>query len=180
METNKISNWWKIIVKHLPIVGIGVGISTLAVGTWLALRHYHIVFNQNDVEWVLIALLPVLGIAYGGLAVKILEKVINENDEVRWAVESRNFKLFKKYAPRRIKKTVHFLLGIFSIAMVFPFLLIDYKSLLTGIWINFSISFTIAIYWQVATVLDDPFNEMWEIKEIPADWQEWLEKRNKK
>jgi archaellum biogenesis protein FlaJ (TadC family) len=177
---SRILNWWQILVRHISIIVIGLVISSAVIGIWLILRHYHLWFSEDDIEWVLVALLPFVGLAYGGLAVKIMEKVINENDEVHWSVESGNFELFKRYAPRRIKRTVHFLLGTFSIAMTVPFMLINYQSVWTGTFILFSITFIISVYWQVATVLDDPFNEMWEIGEVKKEWKEWLEKVRKR
>jgi cyanate lyase len=146
--------------------------SALAAGLWyfLFFRHRFDVGKQDETA-LTNTLIPVLAAFHSILAAAVLSKVWEEFKLIRRCVQNLDEAAFQRCLQDRIPPAVHLLLAVMSVLIVAGTMLVHYDKLGAGILVVGAISFVLALYWQVATNLDNPIRGAWYMNEIPDAWQ---------
>ncbi len=165
-------NWSKtpfFLPLHLifkPIVG-SVCISLL----WLDVFHtYGLNVGKANESAFTDMLVPTLAVFHAIVAGGVLSKVWNEYTLVKRCIRKDDRETFKECLHERIPRAIHLLLLVLSIAIQGACLVLHYEGWIAGVFVNFCIAFTLILYWEVATNLDNPRKAVWFTNQIPEAW----------
>jgi len=146
--------------------------SLLAAGLWYFLffrRGFDV--GKSDETALTNTLIPVLAAFHSILAAAVLSKVWEEFKSIRRCVQNKDEAGFARCLQDRIPPAIHLLLAVMSILIVVGTMLVHYDNSWAGILVVGAIAFVLALYWQVATNLDNPLHGAWYVNEIPSEWR---------
>ena len=147
-------------------------VSVLAAGLW-----YFLFFRggfdvgKSDETALTNTLIPVLAAFHSILAAAVLSKVWEEFKSIRRCVQNKDEAGFFRCLQDRIPAAIHLLLAVMSTLIVVGTMLVHYENTWAGILVVGAIAFVLALYWQVATNLDNPLCGVWYVDQIPAEWR---------
>jgi 1,4-dihydroxy-2-naphthoate octaprenyltransferase len=157
---------------YLSILLYPTTIAVLAAGLWYVL-FYHTQFDvgKSDETALTNTLIPVLAAFHSILAAAVLSKVWEEYKTIRRCVQNHDREGFARCLRDRIPPAIHLLLAVMSVLIVVGTMLVHYDNVGAGILVVGAISFVLALYWQVATNLDNPQCGAWYVNEVPTEWR---------
>jgi hypothetical protein len=145
--------------------------SILSAGLWYLVffrRGFDV--GKSDETALTNTLIPVLAAFHSILAAAVLSKVWEEFKTIRRCVQNQDEAGFFRCLQDRIPPAIHMLLAVMSTLIVVGTMLVHYDNSWAGILVVGSISFVLALYWQVATNLDNPLCGAWYVNQIPPEW----------
>jgi len=146
--------------------------SLLAAGLWYFIFfHPRFDVGKSDETALTNTLIPVLAAFHSILAAAVLSKVWEEYKLIRRCVRNRDKEGFSRCLEDRIPPAIHLLLVVMSVLIVVGTMLVHYENVGAGILVVGAITFVLALYWQVATNLDNPNRGAWYVNEIPTEWR---------
>lgn len=162
----------KRILVYLPLllrptlIGILIG----PVLWYLIFFRFGFHFLEEDESAFTDSFIPILAMFHAIVAGHVLAKVWDEYKTIRHCVESKDKDKFTQCKTDRIPVVIHMLLGSMSVAIQGMAMMLHFKEAFAGIIANFALAFVLALYWEVATNLDNPWKGVWYVNQIPKDW----------
>jgi hypothetical protein len=104
-----------------------------------------------------------IGVAHALIASLQITQVYSRHQNIKLALALKDQRIFKENSCVRISPIIKMLLGVFSFAIFFMFLLYPFKSIYAGCTNVWLIIFVLYLLWEVAAELDDPYHGVWRI-----------------
>jgi hypothetical protein len=161
---------WRSFKRHTSLAVYAIGIAAFATVLWyVAWQHgYH--FSGADELSLTGAIVTTLGVAYGITAALILNYVWEKYNKVVICVFERDRDTFLFYRDERMPIMIRLLLASISVPLIIMVGALDYTQVWSGAAAVFSVSLVLALYWIVATKLEDPAKSAWLAERIPPEW----------
>lgn len=96
-------------------------------------------------------------------------KVVGQYNKITQAIHTKNKVLFEENICLRINPGIKFLLGVCSGIIYLLFLIYPYTTTYAGVFTTGFVLFILALLWEVASELDDPYNGISKIKREEVD-----------
>jgi len=158
---------------YLSILIYPTMLSVGAAGLWyFFFFHQRFDVGKSDETALTNTLIPVLAAFHSILAAAVLSKVWEEYKVIRRCVLNHDRDGFSRCLQDRIPPAIHLLLAVMSVLIVVGTMLVHYDNVGAGILVVGAIAFVLALYWQVATNLDNPQCGAWYVNEVPAEWRD--------
>ena len=142
----------------------------VAIVWYFIFRRFGFSIPEADESAFTDAGIPVIAMFHAIVAGGVLVKVWEEHKAVLRCIKKEDRNAFLDCVQSRIPMVIHLLLGSMSIIIIFLTMMIHFEGALGGIAMNSSVAFVLALYWEVATNLDDPVKGVWYVGKIPKDW----------
>jgi hypothetical protein len=161
---------FKEIGKHLRLL-----IRPTIAGVLVSLVWYYMFFNvlyfvENDEPVFSNVVLNMIGMFHAIIAGGVLNKVWDDFKKVMHCVKEEDQAGFTKLRDEKIPPAIHLLLAVMSIVIQWLLMNVHQESAYSGINANFCVAFVLALYWEVATNLDDVHNGIWYRGKIKPEW----------
>ena len=160
-------------IQFLPLL---VKPTLMSIG--ICLLWYYVFYRYNisvleaDESAFTDSLIPTLAVFHAIVASVVLSKVWNEYTFVKRCIRKDDVEAFRDCLHERIPRAIHLLLLVWSVLIQAATLVLHWQSPGAGIFANFCIAFTLVLYWEVATNLDNPHKAVWYTNQIPKEWLE--------
>ena len=151
-------------------------IRPICVGSLMSCAWYYfffltgLSFLEADESAFTDVIIGLLGMFHAIIAGGILNKVWGEAQKARHCIRVGDRETFVECKDDRIPGVIHLLLGSMSLIIQAHVMMIHFVGAFGGIASSFSMAFVLTLYWEVATSLDDPLSDVWDMGEIPPDW----------
>lgn len=164
-SSQSMSFVWREFVK-MVFVAILLGVIQVALARYL---NQFTAINKADESFQNTHALN-LFVAWLFMTVTFVSMAVAENDLVLDAIAEDNFQKFKRAATKHIPapyKIVYFFVALLTVVTYFEFHVANPITLIIN---NFSIAFFVSITTMIVLDMDDPFEGVFYIAEIPEDW----------
>lgn len=170
LQRELFANGW---VAYAVFLSKPAFIAILAVVIWFTIPHYFgiTVASKRDEDILTNLHVPGLMLLHGLFASVIVAKVLGGTSRMWLAIRRNQEKAFREALEERIPPIAHMLLATLSIQWLENTMTLGYESVLVGAKTVWEVAFVLALYWQVATVLDDPTKAPGLTHKIPSDWR---------
>jgi hypothetical protein len=161
---------WRSFKRHTALAAYAIGIAGLATALWYAawVHGYH--FSGSDEAILGGAIVTTLGVAYGITAALILNSLWEKYNKVVLCVFKKDKDTFLFYRDERMPIMIRLLLASISLPLIGIVGTLDYQHAWSGAAAVFSVSLVLALYWMVATKLENPAKSAWLAERIPQEW----------
>jgi MFS family permease len=163
---------WRSFKRHAFLLLQPLGIAAFAVSLWHRLRRMGIHFATSDEAILTGAIIATLGIAFSIIAAVVFTKILDKYSIVVRSVLRRDKNTFLLYRDERLPIIIHLVLASLSLSLISMVILIDYHNVYTGVCSVFAVTFSISLYFIVATELQNPAKSAWFAERIPHEWLE--------
>lgn len=156
----------------MMLVGVGVG-----VGNWIIFetlindRNRDTSQDIDAISMYVQALMLIWSIVSGWL----LYRVDDESNRLAEAVAADDRTAFDREAPKRIALTIRLLHGALSLLFIHSFHLYHVTEWVASFEVQAGIGFLVTLTVLFIWDLDDPFNGVINVANVPADWRAELE-----
>lgn len=157
-------------VRHAFLLSKPLSIAAASTALWYKLHLRGIYFARVDESILMGAVLTMLSVIFSITAALVLNTIWEKFRIVGLAVLRRDRETFLLYRDERMPVVLHLLLFAFTLPIIGIIGLLDYRSIPTGMFAVFSVTFVFALYWLVVIVLEDPVKSPWLKERIPAEW----------
>jgi len=161
---------WRSFTRHTALTAYAIGSALCVTAAWyIAWAHgYH--FSDADESILGGAIVTTLGVAYGITAALILNTLWEKYNKVVLCVFKKDKDTFLFYRDERMPIMIRLLLAFISLPLIGIVGALDYQHAWSGAAAVFSVSLVLALYWMVATKLEDPAKSAWLAERIPKEW----------
>jgi hypothetical protein len=161
---------WRSFKRHTALAAYAIGSALCVTAAWyIAWVHgYH--FSNADESILGGAIVTTLGVAYGITAALILNTLWEKYNKVVLCVFKKDKDTFLFYRDERMPIMIRLLLASISLPLIGIVGALDYQHAWSGAAAVFSVSLVLALYWMVATKLEDPAKSAWLAERIPKEW----------
>lgn len=169
-KKDDVARKWRSFKRHAFLLLRAFLATILPLFAWYQLRLRGIHFAHEDEMIIIGAVIATLGVAYGIMASLVLGSIWEKYKKVVISVLKRDKETFLCYRDERIPIMIHLLLGALSVPLAAMVALLEYTHFWAGVASVFSVSFILALYWIVATELENPAKSPWFAERIPEEW----------
>ena len=158
-------------LAHIGFLLSPVTVAAIAVLIWWYVpRHLGIMVAKRDEDVITNYHLPGLIVFHAIIAGFLLAKVLVGYSRMWISIRRDDEFAFREALEERIPKVAHLLLATLSVMVLENTMIIGYEATWVGVKTVGEMAYVLALYWQVATVLDDPTRAPGLSKKIPPDW----------
>lgn len=170
-RTTMFNGTGRLKPRHLLIFVTPSIVTIVVVALWALLRSKGFFVPASDAEISTNAYLPIQGAMYALGAAIVLNRVIEEDVRVHELVDARDIKGLQKELRKRIHPLVHLLMLLLSGILTLGVITLPYESFWSGLKDVGGLVFSLALYWRVATVLDNHLRAPWIRDVIPQKYK---------
>ncbi len=122
-----------------------------------------------DQETFTQSVIPTIAIFHAIFAAQVTHQIVDEFDRTHRAVSKQDFEEFKMLASKRLHVLVKSFLVILSILLESAMFLVEFNSILIGVFSIYAVSFIVAAFYGFIADLDNPIEGVYNL-DLPADW----------
>jgi Na+/melibiose symporter-like transporter len=161
---------WRSFKRHAALAAYAIGSAVFVTALWYAAWSHGWHFSGGDESILGGAIVTTLGVAYGITAALILNTLWEKYNKVVLCVFKKDKDTFLFYRDERMPIMIRLLLASISLPLIGIVGALDYQHAWSGVAAVFSVSLVLALYWMVATKLEDPAKSAWLAERIPKEW----------
>ncbi len=161
---------WRSFKKNAGVLLRPFILAILTTGLWAKLHPYGYHFHHEDTSVLTEGGIATLAVLFGLIAAVVLNAIWERYRQIVVAVLKKDRETFLLYRDERIPIMLHLLLLSFSLPLWCIIVALEYRSLWSGSAVVFAVTFSLALFWVVATELENPAQSPWFAERIPQDW----------